>query len=236
MTDWWSTAPAGQDDEAGRQEWQAQAGRDMERIARSGEDLSGEPDDWGHGSNGEIADLRQSHQEPGPEPQQKPDRRKTLILGAAGAAIVGALVFTMMPDGSAKAPGGSVAPSSATEEGFLPAAGSGPSEAVQGDIGTPTSRAPGVVTMTAVPDGTGSAGAIVKLTIRNGTDETVVVMSSMVKGDSRPAVIGEGTLAPGSRRIEPGETATGTVEFAAKKAPSQVILTDLGGNVVAASE
>ena len=90
--------------------------------------------------------------------------------------------------------------------------------------------------MTAVPDGTGSVGAIVKLTIRNGTDETVVVMSSMVKGDSRPAVIGEGTLAPGSRRIEPGETATGTVEFAAKKAPSQVILTDLGGNVVAASE
>lgn len=28
-------------------DWQAQAGRDMQRIADSGEDLSGEPDDWG---------------------------------------------------------------------------------------------------------------------------------------------------------------------------------------------
>jgi hypothetical protein len=90
-----------------------------------------------------------------------------------------------------------------------------------------------VVTLSATPSGSGSVGAIVKLTVVNNTDEAVVVMSSMVKGDGRPAVIGEGTLAPGSRRVEPGETAT--VEFATKKAPAQVALVDLSGNVVAAS-
>lgn len=74
-----------------------------------------------------------------------------------------------------------------------------------------------------------------EVTITNSTEEAMVVMSSMVKGDGRSAVIGEGTLAPGSRRIEPGETATGTVEFAAKKAPIQIALMDLSGNVVAAS-
>jgi hypothetical protein len=173
------------------------------------------------------------------EPEvQKPDRRKSLLLGAAGAAVAGVLVFAVMPhDGSTPAdtPGGSA---SSSAEGLLPAAGGGPSEGAQDRAEAsraPAPQKPKTVTLTAVPSGSGTVGAIVKLTVVNNTDEAVVVMSSMVKGDGRPAVIGEGTLAPGSRRIEPGETATGTVEFAAKKAPAQVALVDLSGNVVAAS-
>jgi hypothetical protein len=173
------------------------------------------------------------------EPQpQKPDRRKSLLLGAAGAAAVGILVFTVMPHGGDSPAGSPTGSSSASQEGFLPAAGGGPSEGAKDRAeasAAPTPEVPKTVTLTATPDGSGDVGAVVKVTVVNNTDEAVVVMSSMVKGDGRPAVIGEGTLAPGSRRIEPGETATGTVEFAVKKAPGQVALVDLSGNVVAAS-
>lgn len=176
-------------------------------------------------------------QEEEPQPQ-KPDRRRSLLLGAAGAAAVGILVFTVMPHGGDSPADGPTGSSSASQEGFLPAAGGGPSESAQDRAeasSAPTLEAPKTVVLTAVPNGSGDVGAVVKVTVVNNTDEAVVVMSSMVKGDGRPAVIGEGTLAPGSRRIEPGETATGTVEFAVKKAPGQVALVDLSGNVVAAS-
>lgn len=176
-------------------------------------------------------------QEEEPQPQ-KPDRRRGLLLGAAGAAAVGILVFTVMPHGGNSPAGSPTGSSSASREGFLPAAGGGPSEGAQDRAeasSAPTPEAPKTVVLTAVPNGSGDVGAVVKVTVVNNTDEAVVVMSSMVKGDGRPAVIGEGTLAPGSRRIEPGETATGTVEFAVKKAPGQVALVDLSGNVVAAS-
>lgn len=170
--------------------------------------------------------------------QQKPDRRRSLLLGAAGAAAVGILVFTVMPHGGDSPADSPTVSSPASQEGFLPAAGGGPSEGAQDRAeasAVPTPEVPKTVVLTAAPSGSGDVGAVVKVTVVNNTDETVVVMSSMVKGDGRPAVIGEGTLAPGSRRIEPGETATGTVEFAVKKAPSQVALMDLSGNVVAAS-
>lgn len=175
--------------------------------------------------------------EEGPQPQ-KPDRRRSLLLGAAGAAAAGILVFTVMPHGGDSPADSSTNSPSASQEGFPPAAGGGPSEGAKDRAETSAAPAPEIpktVVLTAVPSGSGDVGAVVKVTVVNNTDEAVVVMSSMVKGDGRPAVIGEGTLAPGSRRIEPGETATGTVEFAAKKAPSQVALVDLGGNVVAAS-
>jgi hypothetical protein len=58
----------------------------------------------------------------------------------------------------------------------------------------------------------------------------------MVKGDGHSAIVGEGTLAPGSRTVQPGETVTGTVEFSTAAAPHQVALLDLSGNVVAASD
>lgn len=218
MTDWWNTSAPQQEGEPVRVE--PAIGWDPEPAPS----MPAPPPD---------PPVRQ--EEPNP---QKPDRRKSLLLGAAGAAAVGVLVFTVMPhDGSnpAETPGGS---SSSSAEQFPPAAGGGPSEGAQDRAEasqTPAPQKPKVVTLTAVPDGSGTVGAIVKVTVVNDTDETVVVMSSMVKGDGRPAVIGEGTLAPGSRRVEPGETATGTVEFAAKKAPAQVALVDLSGNVVAAS-
>jgi hypothetical protein len=92
-----------------------------------------------------------------------------------------------------------------------------------------------VVTLTAVPAGRGEVGVLVEVTIRNDTEDAMTIMPSMMKGDGNSAMVGEGTLAPGSRRIEPGETVAGTIEFAAGEAPAQIVLTDLSGNVVAAS-
>jgi hypothetical protein len=99
----------------------------------------------------------------------------------------------------------------------------------------PEKAAEKVATITATSSGKGQIGAVVEVSIHNGTDDTLTVMPSLVKGDGRPAVIGEGTLAPGILRIEPGATGRGTVEFASGKAPSQIALVDLAGNVVAAS-
>jgi hypothetical protein len=237
MTDWWSVSPARSGQDGERQEWKAQVDRDAERIARSGEDLSGQPDDWRREPDGQFVDTREPA-EPETGEAQKPDRRKGLLLGAAGAAVAGIVVFAAMPHGGSPSPTGSSASSAAQPGGFLPAAGGGPSGDPQDRAEASTSPVkpkPKTVVLTASPDGSGQVGAVMKVTITNNTDETVVVMSSMVKGDGRPAVIGEGTLAPGSRRIEPGETASGTIEFASKKAPDQVALMDLSGNVVAAS-
>ncbi|MFD0209166.1 hypothetical protein ACFVH9_08510 [Streptomyces hirsutus] len=41
-----------------RDRWEQQAREDMERIAASGEDLSGEPDDWGFDEDGQLEDRR----------------------------------------------------------------------------------------------------------------------------------------------------------------------------------
>src|SRR5690606_8765651 len=97
--------------------------------------------------------------------------------------------------------------------------------------GSPTrtsAQKPKTVTLSATPAGVGQVGAIVKVTITNNTDSAVIIMPSMVKGDGRAAVVGEGTLAPGSREVQPGETVTGTVEFASQKAPGQAVLVDRG--------
>jgi hypothetical protein len=218
MTDWWNTSAPRQEGEPVRAE---------PAIGWDPEPMPSMP----------ASPPEPPAQQEEPE-AQKPDRRKSLLLGAAGAAAVGVLVFTVMPhDGSTPADVPGVSASSSVGD-FPPAAGGGPSEGAQDraeESRAPAPQKPKVVTLSATPSGSGSVGAIVKLTVVNNTDEAVVVMSSMVKGDGRPAVIGEGTLAPGSRRVEPGETATGTVEFATKKAPAQVALVDLSGNVVAAS-
>lgn len=242
MTDWWSTAPTRAEGEADPQAWRQQADQDMTRIARSGENLAEEPDDWGRDGNGAVRDLRPEPVPAAPEPNpslSKPDRRKSLILGAAGAAVAGILVFAMMPDGSPEVPTGAASSPEVQQGDSLPAAGGGPAEGAQDREETnaaPASKAPPkTVVLSASHEGYGQVGAIVKVTITNNTENAIIVMSSMVKGDGRPAVLGEGTLAPGSRSIEPGETATGTIEFATKKPPAQIILMDIGGNVVAAS-
>lgn len=218
MTDWWNTEPR-----------QSAEGHTAVPVA-IGWDPEPEP----------TAPVRSEEpsapEEPGGE---KPDRRKGILLGAAGAAVAGILVFAAMPDGGAGAPAGATGPSVASSrDGDLPAAGGGPGGA---EGGTPeesptqgSARKPKTVTLSAIPAGVGQVGAIVKVTITNNTDSAVIIMPSMVKGDGRAAVVGEGTLAPGSREVQPGETATGTVEFASRKAPGQVVLVDLGGDVVAA--
>lgn len=215
--DWWSVSPP----RSGRSE-------DPEPAPVVTWDLEPEPP------------VRPVHDpQPAPEaaPEQKPDRRRSLFLGAAGAVAVGILVFTVIPHDGTKPtadPGPSV---TASREELPPAAGGGPQEGASDRAEAPGGRAakPKTVTLLATPSGSGRVGAVVKVVIMNNTDEAIVVMSSMLKGDNRPAVIGEGTLAPGSRRVEPGETARGTVEFAVSRAPSQIVLMDIGGNVVAAS-
>lgn len=159
-------------------------------------------------------------------------RGKSLALGAAGVALAGAALFMAMPDGgdAGKAVSGQQAPSQGE---YLPPAGDVPTEAAQ-EPGS-ASQAPQVVTVEVLSSKPGPIGVVVELAITNGTGEAMVVMSSMVKGDGQSAVIGEGTLAPGSREVVPGGTVTGTVEFAAKKQPAQVVLLDFSGNVVAVS-
>lgn len=175
---------------------------------------------------------------PGPPEDKKPDRRKTLLLSAAGAAVAGIAIFSAMPgDGGSATPG--KVESSASQGDFLPPAGGGAEEG-KGDQppkqeGASQAPVPKVVTLTVTPSGKGATGAIVDVTIHNGTDSALTVMPSLVKGDGRPAMVGEGTLAPGLLKIEPGGTGRGTVEFATSEPPAQVILVDLSGNVVAAS-
>jgi hypothetical protein len=175
-----------------------------------------------------------------PEPEAMtvatpPDRRKKLLLGAAGAAVAGTILFSAVPHGGSDPTALPGASATAAQSGDLPAAGGGPGEPSSAPQPSATPVAAKVVTMTVAPSGTGRVGAVVKVTIHNGTDDAITVMSSMMKGDDRSAVLGEGTLAPGARAVQPGETVTGTVEFATKEPPAQVILFDIGGNVVAAS-
>lgn len=195
---------------------------------------------------------------PAPEPKEpeKPEREEgaprssrskavKVVGGAAGAIIAGILVLNAIPGGGGSGDGKPVTSASARQGGGdLPAAGGGPKDVLPATDGSsqsqaqqdsPASAAPKVVTLTAKPFGKGRVGAVMKVTIHNGTDETVTVLATMMKGDGRPAVVGEGTLAPGSRTLQPGQTATGTVEFSTAVAPHQVALLDLSGNVMAAS-
>jgi len=219
MTDWWSTSPTGSGGEAERRPERA-AGWDPEPLPLPPPAPPVAP-------------------KPEPEPQAPPeakDRKKGILLGAAGAAVVGILVFAAMPDGGSSTPQGSSP--TASQEGFLPAAGGGPSEA-QKETPSPQETTqepkPKVVTLTARESGKGRVGVIVDVRIQNDTDDAITLLANFVKGDGRPALVGEGTLAPGSRVIEPGQTAEGTVEFAVGQMPNQVILVDLSGSIVAAS-
>lgn len=162
-----------------------------------------------------------------------------VVGGIAGAVVAGSLLLSTVggDDGKNEKP-----PASApVESGLdLPAAGGGVDgeESPQGQgqaTDTPETVAPKKVTLTSTPAGKGRVGAIVKLTIRNGTDEPFTALATLIQGDGRPAVVGEGTLAPRARIVNPGETIEGTVEFAVGAAPRQVALWDLSGNLVAAS-
>src|SRR5690606_2804349 len=166
-----------------------------------------------------------------------------VMSGVAGALIIGALALSATSGGgeggqdssvTASAESGDLPPAGGgVESSDLPAAGAGPdSPPQQADAPEQTS---GGVTLGVDPSGRGRIGAVVNVTISNETGKPLMVMATLVQGDGRPAVVGEGTLAPGSRTVQPGETVSGTVEFAANAAPRQVALLDLSGNVVAAN-
>jgi hypothetical protein len=137
----------------------------------------------------------------------------------------------MMPnDGSAAVPQGPTV----SQGGDLPPAGAGPAEAPAAPQGRVSESTDGkVVTLTSSPSGTGRIGAVVRVRIHNGTDGRITLLPNLLRGDDRPGIVGEGTLAPGAKVIEPGGTVEGTVEFAVGEQPEQVILTDLNGSIVA---
>lgn len=179
------------------------------------------------------------------EEKAKSDRRQTLFVGAVGAVLVGAVLLIALPDGDNKKDPAPVA-SVLDPADFPPPAGEVPREAAADEVPLTGDKekepvkpveetVEEAVLLTAVPAGQGDTGALVKVTISNNTESTITVMSSMMQGDGRSAMVGEGTLAPGSRRIDPGETAEGTVEFVTKKPPQQIVLTDLSGGIVASS-
>jgi hypothetical protein len=211
MTDWWDT----------------------DREEPRGESVCVEPEPERHPAPEPVTP-------PEPEPEvaaTPPDRRKKLLLGAAGAAVVGVILFSTVPHGESSSSGFPAASVTTPQGDSLPAAGGGmPVTGSDAPQPSATPVAAKVVTMTVNPSGSGRVGAVVKVTIHNGTDSAITVMSSMMKGDDRSAVLGEGTLAPGARAVQPGETVVGTVEFATKQPPVQIVLFDIGGNVVAASK
>lgn len=187
----------------------------------------------------------------GPEGgQTSQSKAKKVVGGVAVAVVAGALLFGSCGKGGE---GDATAPQATTMtesevDGFFPPAGDGDPEAdlpaaggsPQGEVSRETVRQPeqqaaSTVTITAEPSGKGRIGSVVTVTIRNGTSSPLTVLASLVKGDGRPAVVGEGTLAPGSRVVQPGESTQGTVEFASAQAPNQVALVDLSGNLIAMS-
>lgn len=167
--------------------------------------------------------------------------------GVVGAMAVGALIFNASSGGGGEQNPSAVASSEQGEElppagdaiqdGDLPAAGGGPQPSRQEEEPVRQTKQPARrgVTLTASPSGKGSVGAIVKISVRNDTEKPLTLMATLVRGDGRSGIVGEGTLAPGSRVVEPGGTAEGTVEFSAATAPHQVALVDLSGNIVALS-
>jgi hypothetical protein len=208
-----------------------------------------------------IAALPQPSQPPVNPTREEPDSDKPdaptsgnsrgrvvkVVGGVAGAVIVGSLFLNAATDGSEQE-GKSPATTSTSQSADLPPAGGGVSgedlpAAGEGPAQSPSRATPPpgqptakVVTLSATPAGKGQVGVVMKVTIRNSTDEQVTVLATMVKGDGRPAIVGEGTLAPGLRAIEPGEVVEGTVEFSTKTAPHQVALLDLSGDLVAVSD
>ena len=165
-----------------------------------------------------------------------------IVGGVTGGIIAGVLIVQGISGGDG---GNEVvpAPGSAESREGLPTAGDRPKDRLPATDGAttdnqkdqPSTTSRNVVTLTAAPSGKGRVGAVMKVSIRNNTDEPVTVLATMIKGDGRPAIAGEGTLAPNSRTVQPNEEAEGTVEFSASTAPQQVALLDLSGNVMAVS-
>lgn len=211
MTEWWSIPPQATE---GETPLQAPA-RDFE----PGFPVVSAPD--------------RETEEPSPAPRSK---GKKIAAGVAGAVVVGVLAVNGVSGNGSGIKGSSPVsaewtPGASAAGADLPAAGGGPAEATRDQA--PAAPVKKEVTLTATPSGKGRIGAVVTIAVHNGTDRPVMVLASLVKGDDRPAVVGEGTLSPGSRVIAPGDTAEGTVEFPVEAAPSRIALVDLRGNIIA---
>lgn len=156
--------------------------------------------------------------------------------GVATVALVGAiLVNATTSDGEtsrAPKPGSSaqeVLPISEKGDLFPAAGGDRDSrEPIKPDLPVMT----GVALFSKVV-GSGQTGVLIEMTIENNTDATIMLMSSMFKADGRSGMVGEGTLAPGSRTLGTGEVVTGTVEFAADGLPAQIVLLAIDGRAIA---
>lgn len=171
---------------------------------------------------------------PEPEPEEEQDeptdRRRGLAAGAALTAVAGIAVYLMMPNAEKPQEDRPSTPV-ASRSSFLPAAGGGPSSAPRV---TPSRTVLNQVTVLVKPSGKGNAGWSMSVSVINGTQENLTFSASMMRSnEGYPGIIGEGTLAPGARTVEPGGVARGTVEFSGSLPPLGVSLLSLSGNVVA---
>lgn len=174
-----------------------------------------------------------------PQAAEKSRKMTAIVLGGTAAVILAGVL--LLPDRGNEAQTDRPVAASSASPGDLPAAGAMPQTATAASPQEARSQqvsrapAPAAVSLTFTPQKKGRVGAVVTVVIRNDTDEPVTVLASLVKGDGRAALVGEGTLAPGARTIQSGETAEGTVEFAASTTPQQVALYDLSGSIVTTS-
>lgn len=155
---------------------------------------------------------------------RKLDTKAKVIAGVVAIGVVGLVVAGVSGGGEPSTP----RPVGEGREVFLPPAGGFEPSASP-------APPPRIVKLSARPVGRGDVGQLVEVTVVNETSEPVLLMSSLLEGGGRPAIVGEGTLAPGSRTVEPGGEAKGTVEFVGEEPPDLVVLTGLDGGIVATS-
>ncbi|MGW2082899.1 hypothetical protein ACWCOW_39425 [Streptomyces sp. NPDC001939] len=179
----------------------------------------------------------------GPDAGSHARSKAKKVMGAVAVVIVAGILTVNAVSGDDKGDEGKQAAASAPAEqgGALPAAGAGPTDlpaAGNGPAWKKPSVAPqGKVTLIVKSSGKADQiGSFVELTVRNDTRKPVTLLGSLFRGDGHQALIGEGTLISGSRVIQPGETAQGTVEFLSSAVPQQVALLDEAGGVVAVAD
>lgn len=167
------------------------------------------------------------------DPVEVPRSRKkgAVIAAVAVVAVAGGFWLTSSdgePRPTAEAP--------AVQPGELfPAAGGGPTEAasVDAERGVPSAVAVEGVALRKGDGKAGRTGVLVELTVTNRTNRPLILSANLFVGDGRTGMVGEGTLAPGSRTVPPGGEAKGTVEFAGLKSVTQIVLSDFQGLILA---
>lgn len=178
-----------------------------------------------------------------PEPENRARNKAVKVMGSVAVAIIAGILTVNAVSGDDKGDEGKQASASAPAEqgGALPAAGAGPTDlpaAGNGPAQEETAAAPvGKVTLIVKSSGKADQiGSFVEMVIRNDTGKPVTLLGSLFRGDGHQALVGEGTLISGSRVLQPGESADGTVEFLSNTVPHQVALLNEAGGVVAVAD